>query len=118
MMDSHRAIQAQMGPYIVLQMPEPLTGLEAQPVDFALQFRADNFDAPRPKPAAFCVVLDRSGSMRGKPLEHAKEAASLAIKNMRRDDSFALVLFESSAQVLIPLQPCHEKRRRLRRSRC
>jgi Ca-activated chloride channel family protein len=86
---------------------------QAQPVNFALQFRADNIEAPRPKPAAFCVVLDRSGSMQGQPLQHAKEATSLAIRNMRRGDDFALVLFESSAQVLIPLQPCHEKQRLL-----
>jgi hypothetical protein len=53
---------------------------QAQPVHFALQFQADSIAAPRPKPAAFCVVLDRSGSMTGAPLERAKEATSLAIR--------------------------------------
>jgi Ca-activated chloride channel family protein len=47
--------------------------------------------------------------MAGKPLEHAKEATCLAIRNMRREDHFALVLFESSAQVAIPLQQCQQK---------
>jgi Ca-activated chloride channel family protein len=84
---------------------------QAQPVNFALQFRADDITTPRAKPAAFCVVLDRSGSMRGKPLEHAKEATILTIRNMRPGDNFALILFETTAQVLIPLQPCQEKQR-------
>src|SRR5258705_435543 len=76
---------------------------QARPVHFALQFQAGNIATARPKPAAFCLVLDRSGSMAGKPLEQAREATCLAIRNMRRADHFALVLFESTAQVLIPL---------------
>ncbi len=84
---------------------------QAQPVHFALQFHAENVSSPRSKPAAFCVVLDRSGSMTGQPLERAKEATCLAIRNLRREDLFALVLFDSSAQVTIPLQQCPEKQR-------
>src|SRR5262252_7753479 len=84
---------------------------QAQPVHFALQFRAENISSPRPRPAAFCVVLDRSGSMQGQPLERAKEATCLAIRNLRREDQFALVIFASSAQVIIPLQDCQDKQR-------
>ncbi len=82
---------------------------QARPVHFALQFQADNLTAPRPKPAAFCVVLDRSGSMSGKPLEQAREAVSVAVRNLRRQDLFALVTFESTAQVVVPLQQCEDK---------
>ncbi len=82
---------------------------QARPVHFALQFQADNITTPRSKPAAFCVVLDRSGSMEGRPLEQAKEATCVAIRNLRRDDLFSLVTFESSAQVVIPLQHCQHK---------
>lgn len=84
---------------------------QAQPVHFALQFQAENISSPRPKPAAFCVVLDRSGSMNGQPLERAKEATCVALRNLRREDQFALVLFESNAQVAIPLQACPDKQR-------
>jgi Ca-activated chloride channel family protein len=84
---------------------------KAQPVNFAVQFQAQNIATPRPKPAGFCIELDRSGSMKGKPLEQAKAATCVAIRNMRRQDHFALVLFESNAQVVIPLQPCAEKQR-------
>jgi Ca-activated chloride channel homolog len=82
---------------------------QARPVHFALQFQAENTAVPRPKAAAFCVVLDRSGSMAGKPLEQAKEATCVAIRNMRREDYFGLVLFESNATVAIPLQQCQQK---------
>ena len=58
----------------------------------------------RARPTAFTVVLDRSGSMSGAPIEHAKRAAREVIKNLRPDDYFSLVVFDSSAQVIIPLE--------------
>jgi Ca-activated chloride channel family protein len=42
----------------------------------------------RARPAAFTVVLDRSGSMDGAPLENAKKACCEVIKNLRPEDSF------------------------------
>jgi hypothetical protein len=36
---------------------------QARPVHFAIRFEADVVGNPRPRPAAFCAVLDRSGSM-------------------------------------------------------
>jgi Ca-activated chloride channel family protein len=86
---------------------------KAQPIHFALQIQAENISSPRPRPAAFCVVLDTSGSMNGQPLERAKEATCLALRNLRREDQFALVLFSTSAQVAIPLQACPDKQRLL-----
>ena len=58
----------------------------------------------RARPAAFTVVLDRSGSMDGAPLENAKKACREVIKNLRPEDSFSLVVFDTSAQVVIPLE--------------
>jgi Ca-activated chloride channel homolog len=58
----------------------------------------------RARPTAFTVVLDRSGSMGGAPIEHAKRAAREVIKNLRPEDYFSLVVFDSSAQVIIPLE--------------
>jgi Ca-activated chloride channel family protein len=58
----------------------------------------------RPRPTAFTVVLDRSGSMSGAPIEHAKRACREVIKNLRPEDYFSLVVFDSSAQVVIPLE--------------
>jgi Ca-activated chloride channel homolog len=58
----------------------------------------------RARPTAFTVVLDRSGSMSGAPIEHAKQACREVIKNLRSEDYFSLVVFDSSAQVIIPLE--------------
>ena len=58
----------------------------------------------RARPTAFAVVLDRSGSMSGAPIEHAKRACREVIKNLRPEDYFSLVVFDSSAQVIIPLE--------------
>jgi Ca-activated chloride channel family protein len=58
----------------------------------------------RARPAAFTVVLDRSGSMQGAPIENAKRACREVIKNLRPEDYFSLVVFDDSAQVVIPLE--------------
>jgi Ca-activated chloride channel homolog len=44
----------------------------------------------RARPTAFTVVLDRSGSVSGAPIEHAKRACSEVIKNLRPEDYFSL----------------------------
>jgi Ca-activated chloride channel homolog len=58
----------------------------------------------RARPTAFTVVLDRSGSMSGAPIEHAKRACREVIKHLRPEDYFSLVVFDSSAHVVIPLE--------------
>ena len=82
---------------------------QARPVHFAIRFAADTADNPRPKPASFCAVLDRSGSMTGPPLAHAKEAAKVAVRNLRPGDRFSLVIFDDEARTVIPLQPTTKK---------
>ena len=82
---------------------------QARPVHFAIKFEADSKILPRAKPAAFCLVIDRSSSMAGEPLKGAKEAAKLAVRNLRPEDQFGLVVFDSDAQTLIPLQPAANK---------
>jgi Mg-chelatase subunit ChlD len=45
----------------------------SQPVHLAVRFKAHSgFDAPPRQPAAFCFVVDRSGSMAGAPLAGAR----------------------------------------------
>ena len=58
----------------------------------------------RPRSAAFAVVLDRSGSMAGEPLRLAREACAAVARNLRPEDLFTLVVFDDSAQVVVPLQ--------------
>ncbi|MGE4301345.1 MAG: VWA domain-containing protein [Victivallaceae bacterium] len=48
------------------------------------------------------IALDRSGSMGGEKIENAKRAAITALKMLNDDDWFSLVVYDGSAQVLIP----------------
>lgn len=78
---------------------------QARPVHLALRFTAPTLDQPRQEPCAFTLVIDRSGSMGGTPLDYAKKAALTALKNLRTGDHFAVVQFDTEAQVVLPLQP-------------
>lgn len=80
-----------------------------QPIHFALKLTAEAIGSNREQPLAFCVVLDRSGSMQGQPLECAKEAAVLTVRNLRADDLFSLVVFDHEAQTVFPLQMVTDK---------
>src|SRR5690606_5245055 len=55
------------------------------------------------KPIALSLVLDRSGSMSGEPLEAAKAAACAAIEMLLPDDWVAVVAFDSYVNVVAPL---------------
>ena len=77
---------------------------QAAPVHFAVKFHAEEVTGARPQPAAFCVVLDHSGSMQGAKLDHARKATAVAVRNLRRNDLFGLVVFDDTAQTVVPLQ--------------
>lgn len=57
---------------------------------------------PRP-PLHLAVVLDRSGSMSGSPLEEAKRCAVALMERLGPEDRIALVTYDNSAQVVHPL---------------
>lgn len=50
-----------------------------------------------------CVVVDRSGSMGGAPIQNLKSALESFIRNMTADTMVSLVAFDSSAQELAEL---------------
>ena len=78
---------------------------EPRPVHLVANLCAPKLEAhARPRSASFAIVLDRSGSMAGEPLRMAREACAAVVRNLRPDDLFALVVFDDSAQVVIPLQ--------------
>jgi Ca-activated chloride channel homolog len=78
---------------------------EPRPVHLVATLCAPKLEAhTRPRSAAFAIVLDRSGSMAGEPLRLARKACAAVVRNLRPDDLFTLVVFDDSAQVVIPLQ--------------
>ena len=60
-------------------------------------------------PASLQIVLDRSGSMSGAPLEGAKAAIVELIKRLDPTDNFGLVVFGHSAEVIVPAGPLTDK---------
>jgi len=66
-------------------------------------------------PLNLAVVFDRSGSMGGVKIEQARQATSLLVGKMGRDDVFSLVAYDTDVDVLIPPQKVTDKKR-LRRT--
>jgi len=59
---------------------------------------------PERVPTDFIVVLDRSGSMEGSALAHAKSAVRELLEALRPEDRFSLVTYASESELLLPLQ--------------
>jgi Ca-activated chloride channel family protein len=57
--------------------------------------------APR-RPVNVTLVLDRSGSMAGRPLELAKKGAALALDLLRDGDRFGIVAYDDRVRVVTP----------------
>jgi len=65
----------------------------------ALDVRAGEFeDLDRP-PLNVALVVDRSGSMRGKKLQHAREAAHTIVDELKEGDRLSLVSYASGVEV-------------------
>jgi uncharacterized protein YegL len=54
---------------------------------------------------ALVLVLDRSGSMDGQPLEMAKKAAIAAVDRLRAGDSLGVIAFDSQPTYTVPIGP-------------
>lgn len=68
-------------------------------------------DADEARPTDFIVVLDHSGSMEGQKLRYAKIAASRLIDKLTPRDRFALVSYDSAADLTFGLAQATEARR-------
>lgn len=62
-------------------------------------------------PVNIALVIDRSGSMSGDKIVKAREAALEAVRRLGPDDIVALVVYDSSAQTLVPAQRVGNGRR-------
>ena len=55
-------------------------------------------------PMNLCLVIDRSGSMEGPPLEYVKQACSYVVDLLSPNDVLSIVTFEETVDVLMPPQ--------------
>lgn len=67
-------------------------------------------------PLNIALVLDRSGSMTGKKLEQAKQAAEMLVDQLGANDVFSLVMYDSDVDVLIEAQKVGNKRSTFKRA--
>ncbi len=55
-------------------------------------------------PLNLCLVIDRSGSMEGPPLEYVKQACGFVVDMLGPNDVLSIVTFEETVDVLMPPQ--------------
>jgi Ca-activated chloride channel family protein len=55
-------------------------------------------------PLNLCLILDRSGSMRGKPISTVKQAAIALMEKLRPDDCISVIAFNHQAKIIVPHQ--------------
>jgi Ca-activated chloride channel family protein len=65
---------------------------------------AGGFGAGARTPLNLCLVIDRSGSMEGPPLDFVKQACSYVVDLLAPDDILSIVTFEETVDTLMPPQ--------------
>lgn len=85
---------------------------EAQIVYLRVGLRGCPVEILPERPAVnVAIVIDKSGSMRGRKIEAAKEAAILALHRLKRNDIVSVVLYDSGVRVLVPSTKLTDKHR-------
>lgn len=76
---------------------------QADHVTALLELTAPENSATQQRPGrTLMLVLDRSGSMGGEPLDAAKDAIGRLVRQLAPHDCFGLVVFDDRAEVVIP----------------
>ena len=71
-------------------------------------------DTQRPRlPLNLALVIDRSGSMEGRPIEEAKRCVKEIIRSLAPDDIISVTSFDDEVQVNIPATPIGSSRSEL-----
>jgi Ca-activated chloride channel homolog len=93
--------------YAFLQPFVPPSGLDNTFVLFELEGKS--LKTTSRTPINLSIVLDRSGSMSGKPLHYCKEATKYVLNHLTGNDLLNLVVFDSYVQTIFPPQEVTHK---------
>jgi len=67
-----------------------------------LMFKSSGAMLGRRMPLNLCLVIDRSGSMEGEPLEYVKRACGYVVDLLEPNDILSVVTFEEQVDVVMP----------------
>jgi Ca-activated chloride channel family protein len=67
-------------------------------------------DSAERTPVNVAIVLDKSGSMNGTKIRHAREAATLAISRLNTEDIVSVVAYDQVVQIIVPATKVRDKR--------
>jgi Ca-activated chloride channel homolog len=73
------------------------------PVDLVVEVTAPEAEPLDRMPLDVALVIDRSGSMAGAPLENVKSAVIGLLRHLGPDDRIAVVAFDGEVEVILPL---------------
>ncbi len=79
-------------------------------LDLLVNFKAETPTELSPRrPLNLSVVLDRSGSMAGKPLRNAIQATEKLVDFLSSDDLLSVIIYDDVAEVIVPHQAVTNK---------
>lgn len=78
-------------------------------VDLLVSFKGENNQSAPRLPLNLSLVLDRSGSMGGQPLNYAIQAAQKLVEYLTPEDFLSVVIYDDTPQTILPPQPVQDK---------
>jgi len=87
----------------------PLPAGTAQVAYLLIEAQPQQASVSAGAPVNFCMVLDRSGSMDGPNIANLKQAITEVIEMLQPQDQVAVVVFDETAEVIVPMQAVSDK---------
>ena len=91
---------------ITARRPALLAGHDNE-LDVLVRIQAPDAPAELPKrnPLHLSLVIDRSGSMSGQPLDEAKRCAEFGLDGLQPTDRLSVVAYDDHVHTLVPTSP-------------
>ena len=85
-----------------------LPGAQQQNLAVTITAASPSTDPPGRPPLSLAIVIDRSGSMNGAPIENAKAAALSMLRQLDDRDAFSVVTYSSSSETVVAMERATE----------